>query len=182
MAIFLFANIWHTVTIVRILCLHHSQSAFSLDLLSVCNSRMPTGTKSIHSPQLFLTYSLVGFSTHTNTHDTQRASISTLRYFTPVRQHLHRTGKVNEQKWFVCKCGTEGTMRFAVKFFFFVTSAGSERTRPIPTDRLPPGPLHLLHHNYQQQMTEQGGVASRLSSSVRSHITEKEKERRLAGG
>lgn len=122
MGIFLFANIWHTDTIVKILCLHHPQSAYSLDLLSVCNSRMPTGTKSIHSPQPFLTCSLVGFSTHTNTHDTQRASIPALRYTFPPTAATSPQDRKSKWTRVICVLvWNRGHNVFCCKAFFFVS-------------------------------------------------------------
>lgn len=132
-------------------------------LLSVCNSRMPTGTKSIHSPQLYLTCSLAGFSTHTYKH---------------TQQHLSRTGKVNEQEWFVCKRGTEHTMRFAVKLFCQLWRLW-EHT--VHTNSSPRGPDSTNTHNYQQQMTELGwGGDTRKGPKAASPLTEG--DRWLGGG
>lgn len=151
-------------------------------LLSVCNSRMPTGSESIHSAQLFLTCSLDGFSTqtHTSAHthaDTQSELRPCQRggkqTFPPLPRHLPRTGKVNEQEWFVWKRGSEHTMCFAVKLSCQLWRLG-ERT--AHTNRLPEGLLPRIRHNHQQQMTERGGWRHGARSPLR------EADGRLAGG
>lgn len=154
-------------------------------LLSVCNSRIPTGSKSIHSAQLFLTCSLDGFSTETHTHthlhkdthtDTQRelrpCQGEAGKLFPPLQRHLPRTGKVNEQEWFVWKRGSEHTMCSAVKLSCQLWRLWEHTAH---TNRLPQGPHPRIRHNHQQQMTERGG----WRHGVRSPLTER--DGRLAG-
>lgn len=123
--------------------------------------------QSIHSPQLFLTCSLYGFSTQTHKHTQTRTHSDIDTHtgnagfaggkganFPPAQRHLPRTGKVNEQEWFVCKRGSEHTMCFAIKLFCQLWRLWEHTAH---TNRLPQGPLPLIRHNHQQQMTERGG-------------------------
>ena len=151
-------------------------------LLSVCTSRMPTGNESIHSPKLFLTCSLDGFSTqahtrthtHAHTHTHTRMQIHTHRELGPCQGKVSKLSpqhgdispgqeKVNEQEWFVCTRGSEHTMCFAVKLFCQLWRL---RECTAHTNRLPRGSLPLIRHNHQQQMTERGGWRHRARSPL----------------
>lgn len=84
---------------------------------------------------------------YTHAH-TSKPDCGLAKNFTALQQHLARTGKVNEQEWYVWKHGSEHTMWFTVKL---LSQLWGFREHTTHTNRLPKGPFPQKKKKKNQQ-------------------------------